>query len=242
MKIAVISDIHGNIDALEAVEKDIKKEGCEKIFVLGDYAMAGAEPSLVINWFIEKKYDNNYKMIQGNTDLMIANYSSELYESLKEKAPIMAEALKNNILEISEEQKNFLKNLPTQIELIESGVKFLLVHGSPRRNNEDISPNLKLEQIEEMLENVDADVILCGHTHLPCGYSLNSGKTVINVGSVGRSMTPDKNAVYLQLTIDKNGKFFSEHKIIKYDNEKVSRHILARGFKHCEDLAKMYVL
>ena len=42
MKIAVISDIHGNIDALEAVIKDIKNIGCEKVFVLGDYAMAGA--------------------------------------------------------------------------------------------------------------------------------------------------------------------------------------------------------
>lgn len=240
MKIAVISDIHGNIDALKAVEKDIKKEGCEKIFVLGDYAMAGAEPSLVINWFIEKKYDNNYKMIQGNTDLMIANYSSELYESLKEKAPIMAEALKNNILEISEEQKNFLKNLPTQIELIESGVKFLLVHGSPRRNNEDISPNLKLEQIEEMLENVDADVILCGHTHLPCGYQTTKKQTVVNVGSVGRPFTENAKPCYLKITLD-NGKTLFEHRYVDYDNKKASKRILEKGFNGAKKLAEMLI-
>ena len=97
------------------------------------------------------------------------------------------------------------------------------------------------DTVEEIVADTDADLILCGHTHLPCGYSLHSNKTIINVGSVGRSMTKDKMPVYLQLTIDKNGQFFSEHRIIKYDNIKVSKHILARNFKHCEDLAGMYL-
>jgi hypothetical protein len=70
--------------------------------------------------------------------------------------------------------------------------------------------------------------------------AVSIGKTVINVGSVGRSMTEDKSPVYLQLTIDKNGQFFTEHRIIKYNNQEVKNHILARGFKHCEDLAEMF--
>ena len=57
MKIAVISDIHGNLNALEAVMDDIKQGGCEKIFVLGDYAMAGPEPSLVVDWFFKKQFE-----------------------------------------------------------------------------------------------------------------------------------------------------------------------------------------
>ena len=52
MKIAVISDIHGNLEALEAVMADIEAQECEKIFVLGDYAMAGPEPADTINWFL----------------------------------------------------------------------------------------------------------------------------------------------------------------------------------------------
>ena len=92
-----------------------------------------------------------------------------------------------------------------------------------------------------MTKETNADLILCGHTHIPCGYSLNSGKTVVNVGSVGRSMTQDKKAVYLQLTIDNNGQFFVEHREIEYENELVSKHILSRNFKHCEDLASMYI-
>ena len=54
-------------------------------------------------------------------------------------------------------------------------------------------------------------------------------------------MTEDKMPTYVQLTVDKNGKFFVEHKIVKYDNVQASKHILARGFDTVEDLAKMYV-
>ena len=63
MKIAVISDIHGNLDALEAVLVDIKNEGCEKIFSLGDYAMAGPLPADTVNWFMENAEKENITMI-----------------------------------------------------------------------------------------------------------------------------------------------------------------------------------
>ena len=52
MKIAVISDIHGNVEALEAVMEDIEKEKCDNIFALGDYAMAGPEPWKIIDFFM----------------------------------------------------------------------------------------------------------------------------------------------------------------------------------------------
>ena len=112
MKIAVISDIHGNMEALEAVLEDIQQENCEKVFVLGDYAMAGPEPAEVVNWFFKKQFEDNFKMIQGNTDLMISDFSEELYQTLKEKAPIMAEALKYDAQILNQIQKDFLKNLP----------------------------------------------------------------------------------------------------------------------------------
>ena len=216
MKIAVISDIHGNMEALESVLKDIERQGCEKIFVLGDYAMAGPEPSKVVDWFFKKQFEQNFVMIQGNTDLMIADFSEELYMTLKSNAPVMAEALKNDTSILNSIQKDFLKTLPIQLELEEEGVKILLVHGSPRKNNEDISPNLQLSQVEEMLENVEANVILCGHTHLPCGYQTSKKQTVVNVGSVGRPFTPEPKSCYLKLTIT-NGQCLFEHRFVDYD-------------------------
>ena len=61
MKIAVISDIHGNMEALNAVMNDIEEQDCEKIFVLGDYAMAGPEPKKVVDWFFNRQFDKKFK-------------------------------------------------------------------------------------------------------------------------------------------------------------------------------------
>lgn len=238
MKIAVISDIHGNIDALEAVMADIENEECKKVFVLGDYAMAGPDPAQTVEWFIKKQFDTDYKMIQGNTDLMIADYNEDLYQTLKSKAPIMAEALKNDVTILTPAQKDFLKNLPIQLEIEEEGVKFLLVHGSPRKNNEDILPDTPLEEVEKMLENVEADVVLCGHTHLPCGFQTSTKKTVVNVGSVGRPFTSEPKSCYLKITVS-NGKCMFEHRFIDYDREKASTKLRNRDFEGADKLADM---
>jgi protein phosphatase len=72
MKVAILSDIHGNMQALESVMKDINKNGCEKVLCLGDLAMAGPEPSKVIDFV---KSQSNWTVIQGNTDKMIAAFS-----------------------------------------------------------------------------------------------------------------------------------------------------------------------
>ena len=216
MKIAVISDIHGNIEALEAVLKDIKKEGCEKIFALGDYAMAGPEPENVVEWFMQNSEKEKITLIQGNTDSMIANYTEELARNLSVKAPVMAEALKDDYSRITLNQREFLKDLPIELSLEEEGVKILLVHGSPRRNNEDILPDTPMVDVINMLAGVDADVILCGHTHIPCGFQTPTKKTVVNVGSVGRPFTDEPMACYLKLTIS-DGSCVFQHKFVEYN-------------------------
>lgn len=237
MKIAVISDIHGNMEALGAVLEDIKEQKCGRIFVLGDYAMAGPEPKLVVDYFMNRLHDTDIDMIQGNTDLMIADYNDNLYEFLKEKAPVMAEALTNDVSILDEKEKEFLKHLPAQKEVFVEGVKFLLVHGSPRKNNEDIMPDLPLEKIEEMLEGVDAQVVFCGHTHIPCGYQTSGKQTVVNAGSVGRPFTPEPKSCYLVVTVT-DGKYVFEHRFVEYDKQKASDKLKKRGFNGSEKLAK----
>ena len=237
MKIAVISDIHGNMEAVNSVMDDIREQECEKLFVLGDYAMAGPEPQAAVEYFMQKANDENVCMIQGNTDLMIADYSDKLYSLLKEKAPVMAEALKDDANILDDSGKVFLKNLPAQIEVVIEGVKFLLVHGSPRRNNEDILQDTPLSEVEKMLEGVNADVILCGHTHIPCGFQTSTKQTVVNDGSVGRPFTPEPKSCYLIVTVT-NGKCVFEHRFVEYDNKKASEKIRQRSFEGAEKLAE----
>ena len=238
MKIAVISDIHANTSALEVALGKIKSLKTDKIFCLGDILMAGYDPNGTAKIITEL---DNLEIIQGNTDKMVACFSEELLEKAKKKSPCMGYALEDDLKIIDEKYKDFVRNLPESKYIEINGLKIQLVHGSPRQQDENIYPNLALEDVEKMVENSSADLILCGHTHIPCGYSLESGKTVVNVGSIGRSMTEDKMPYWAMLDIDDNGTFQIEHTSVKYDNKKVSEYIKNRGFKCALDLAKMYI-
>ncbi len=238
MKIAIISDIHANTLALEAVLNQINSLKVDKIFCLGDILMAGYDPNGTAKIILEL---GNLEIIQGNTDKMVACFSQELLEKAKNKFPCMGYALEDDLKIVDEKYKKFVKNLPENKYIEINGLKIQLVHGSPRKQDENIYPNTPTEEIEKMVENSSANLIFCGHTHLPCGYSLESGKTVVNVGSIGRSMTQDKMPCWAMLEINDNGTFQIEHKTVKYDNKKVSEIIKSRNFKHSDDLAKMYV-
>ena len=237
MKIAVISDIHANLIALETVLKDIKEQKCDEIFCLGDLAMAGPQPVETVDFILKQQ---GWTIIQGNTDKLIVDYSQELFGNMMNTFPLMAKALREDVKILRENQKEFLRNLPPQKELEIEGVKILLVHGSPRRNNEDILPNLPIEQVEEIIEVVKADLILCGHTHMPAGYQTNTKQTVINDGSVGRPMTEDLKACYLILDIN-NGTFTAEHRLLDYDREKAAKIMRSRNFDGAEGIANMLI-
>ncbi len=98
-----------------------------------------------------------------------------------------------------------------------------------------------MSKVESIVSRSFSDVVFCGHTHIPCGFVLNSGQQVINVGSVGRSMIPARMPVYVVLKINDNGTFEIEHKFINYDNKKASRLIADRGFTGADELAKMFL-
>lgn len=235
MKVAVLSDIHGNFQALESVLKDIEQNNCSKVLCLGDLAMAGPQPRVVIDYVRSQK---DWVVIQGNTDKMIAEFTKEILENTKKNFPVMANALLDDILYIEDDRKEYLKNLPPQKELEIEGVKILMVHGSPRRNNEDILPNMPLKLVEEILDGVDADLVFCGHTHVPCGYQTNKKQTVVNVGSVGRPMTKEPKACYVIADIQDGG-FSLEHRFVDYDRETAAEIMRMRGFDGAEKLAKM---
>lgn len=239
IKTAVISDIHGNMQALEAVLKDIEAEKCDKIFCLGDLAMAGPEPIRTIEKIKEIYEKGNFELIQGNTDEMIADYSPAVIDKVK-SFPVMAKALENDVKIIPDNLKEFLRNLPKQEQLEIEGVKILLVHGSPRKNDENISPDLPIEKIEEMLEGVSADLIFCGHTHIPCGYQTSKRQTVVNDGSVGRPFTPSPQACYAVVNFN-SGDFDVKHKFVDYDKQTASEILAKRDFEGADKLAKILV-
>lgn len=237
MRVGIISDIHANFQALESVLQDAENKKCEKIFCLGDLAMAGPQPRLVID-FVKKQ--NDWEIIQGNTDKLIGDFSSEIFNDVKSKFPIMAKALADDIYLLEDDKKEYLKNLSPQKVMDIEGVKVLMVHGSPRRNNEDILPDMPLSKVEEIVSGTDADLIFCGHTHVPCGYQTNKKQTVVNVGSAGRPMTGEPKACYVVADFE-NGAFSIEHRFVDYDYEMAAQIMRERAFEGADKIAEMLI-
>ncbi|OGI01532.1 MAG: hypothetical protein A2Y25_03440 [Candidatus Melainabacteria bacterium GWF2_37_15] len=216
MKIAAISDIHGNLEALKAVIDDINKEKINKIFVCGDLAVAGPEPAETIDFLLNLKKEKKITFIQGNTDKWLFN------EQSWPKNETMINAIKYTQQALRPDQLEFLKSLPEQHTETIGKLSIRLVHE------------------ESMAQNAEEDIILFGHTHLPELKKINR-KSYINTGSVGRPFTENPLACYLILNFpDPESQDFSfEHKFIKYDKEATAEKLTALNFKGSEKLAQV---
>lgn len=238
MKIAVLSDIHGNIDALKAVIDDVRAKEIDKVVLLGDLAFSGPFPKETLDYIRENLSDST--IIQGNTDEMIVKAFSDANYPHIPKNKTMANALIYSQKVLSNEDKEFLANLPEQHSEEIDGLKLLFVHGSPRRNDEGITQKLKYSELEEIFEGVDANIIFCGHTHFPIIHQVGK-KTVVNVGSVGRPFGENPRAVYVMLDLTEiaQRKFDLEHRYVKYDHNKVADDLENCDFEGSDILAEM---
>ncbi len=240
MKIAVISDIHGNMEALNAVLEDIKKQDINKILICGDLAMAGPEPVKTLDFIMEYAQNNDVEIIQGNTDEMLVKATGEADDKYTPPNKIMAESLFYAQKLLKPEHIEFLKVLPAQ-KTVKAGVSsILMVHGSPRKNNEDILPGMDEQALREIIKGVEEDIIVCGHTHLPAVYRIDD-KAVINVGSVGRPFTEDQKACYAVIKYkNKRYKDFRvDLKRVEYDVESASSKLAEQSFEGADKLAQM---
>jgi putative phosphoesterase len=242
MKIAVLSDIHGNLDALQAVMTDIKDHEISKIFICGDLAMAGPEPAETVDYILDLTKRYAITIIQGNTDEMIIKSTGSPDDKYTPPNKIMAEALKYAQKTLRADQKEFLMELPAKYSEKIGNLSILLVHGSPRKNNEDIFPDMNLEVVKEMIDSAKENVIFCGHTHLPAIYHIGK-QTIVNVGSVGRPFTEQPRACYAILDYpDLSGdKFLIDHRFIAYDHKAAAEKLAKQPFEGSDKLAQMLI-
>ena len=164
-RITLISDIHSNLPALEAALVDIAKRGLMVGYCLGDLVGYGIFP----NGVIETIRRQDIPTVMGNYDQGVGNSSDECGCAYRDPA---AEALgKRSIVwsnaHTSQANKHFLRELPNQIPLQLGDLRVMLVHGSPRRINEYLFDDRPDKSLERLLDLVESDVMVCGHTHLP---------------------------------------------------------------------------
>ena len=199
MKIAFISDIHGNANALEAVIDDIHQKKVDKIIVLGDLAYRGPEPKRAIDLI----QGLNATVIKGNADEWIVRGVN------KGEVPDAALDTMNKerdwtVSQLTQTDLDYLANLPTEIRFEEKGILFHAFHATPTSLFDVVLPNTKNEEIESKLMGKEADVYLYGHIHKPYIRTIN-GKTVINLGSVGLPFDGVTKASYAIVELHNNG-------------------------------------
>lgn len=183
-KIAIISDLHGNLEATKEVLENIKNRGIDKIICLGDIVAKGTHP----NECVDLVRETCFKVVQGNTD----RYFSEEHDLGKLPELEQKRILWNQSL-LTEQNKKYLNSLPFSYEFYMSGSLIRVFHASPKKNNDvilnldkiDIKSRL-FEPSENTQSNQIADVVLYGHIHHQFLDKLYN-KTLINVGSVGNA-------------------------------------------------------
>lgn len=191
MRIAIISDIHSNLEALKATLKDIEKRNVDKIICLGDIIAKGVHPKECIE-LIRK---NCEIVLQGNCDF----YFSVEYDNISTMPEQEQKRIKWNQSLISREDRKYLLNLPFCYEFYMSGSLVRLFHATPIVNNKAI---LNVDSIEtkyqmflpspNTVSQMKADVVIYGHIHHQYMDRLYN-KTIINVGSVGNAYDTIRN-------------------------------------------------
>ena len=165
--IATLYDIHGNLAALEAVLAEVPDDAT--IVIGGDVVAVGPHPSETLE--LLRGLGDRVRWLRGNADREL-----KLEEG---RAPI--EVLVPTIEALAEEQIDFLWRNPPTVQI----GRTLYCHASPRNDVDIFTEETPEEQIAFLFEGVDADVIVCGHTHMQFDREV-AGKRVVNSGSVGR--------------------------------------------------------
>lgn len=218
MKIALFSDIHANLPALESFFENLKTEKPDAIYCLGDLVGYNVWPNEVVNSIREKKIAT----LSGNHDAVVGIPTEKV-----------SGAFTNNIL--TEDVKNYLLSLPDHIrleyKLQGKRSNLLFVHGSTRRNNEYILEETDDNYLLELLDEANADILCCAHTHKPFHRAIKTAdgyKHVINIGSLGKPKDGDARGCYVVLEIEPSSNLISEHGIsvsfnrVAYDVEKAA--------------------
>jgi putative phosphoesterase len=180
MKIAVISDIHGNYDALVQVLKKAKTEGVKHLLILGDIVGYYYHPDKILNALSEWSFD----MIKGNHENILEDIiaNPSLSDSIKLKYGSGHQAA---IEKLSNEQLSFLKNLPETKSVKFNNTSLLMSHGSPWANDFYIYPDCDRSVIKKCDSEIH-DFVLIGHSHYAFAIK-NKNSVLINPGSVGQS-------------------------------------------------------
>lgn len=225
MRIAVLGDIHGNMEALKAAYDASRREGVDKIHHLGDLGGYAPFVNEVVDFLIEHEIEG----VQGNYDDAVANgkehcgcrYVDPVQAGMAE---LSFEWTKNHT---TQKSRDYMKGLPFEISFPADGLLVKMFHATPLKNNLYWYEERDDRFFLDMARRARADVMIYGHTHLPYRKDVG-GKVFINAGSVGKPKDGDPGASLAVIEL-LPGAVKVDFMKVPYDTEKTIDAILNSG-------------
>lgn len=213
IRIAVFSDIHGNLEALKAIYRDIVEEGIHKIYNLGDMIAIGPEPKETMDFILSKKivslrgnHEDYYLSItkEGTVDIPQQELNHQLWVAST----------------LGKSYYDYFYQLPYEINLLCEGVQIYMCHYPFKKENNQFKNfmNLETEINRSCFKDIEADLYLFGHQHSGRQSIEDEDMTLINLRSSG--VTSTNTTYYTIVTIDENT-YKIDHKEVIYDRRAV---------------------
>ena len=230
MRVAIVSDIHGNRRAFEAVLADLRQAAPDLVLHGGDLAYGGAHPTEIIDHIRSLAWPG----VRGNTDEML--WAPQSLTEFANKQPklgallgIIEACIPPTLASIGEERLRWLEGIPEQY----SGDGFCVVHASPGDLWRAPMPNASDDDLRKTYGTLSAAIVVYGHIHRPYVRRM-PGLTVANTGSVSQSYDGDRRASYLVIDGDS-----VTIRRVEYDVESEAADLLRSGLPHAEWMSRI---
>lgn len=231
MRLAILSDIHGNPLALDAVLTDIQSQGeVDAYWVLGDVVALGYDPVTPLERITALSHA---RFTRGNTDRYVVTGDLPIQPEKALEDPTLLSQVIEAVSSFSWTRGylsatgwlDWLTNLPLEVRFtLPDGTRLLGVHASPGRDDgPGIHPRHSDDQLEQRLAGCEADLVLVGHTHVPLDRQVGRIR-IVNLGSVSNPVTPRLQATYVLLEADEHG-YSIQLRRVDYDREAVIKAI-----------------
>ena len=228
-RFVVLSDVHGNVVALEAIRKALRAEKPDFVAIAGDLVLNGPDPAATID-LLQQMESEGAAIVSGNTDIAVADFDyAAAFPWMADGVPETFQAATEWAHDaLGDDRVAWLRRLPAERRLrADDGTMILVCHASPGSQTAGFDQALESSIVTERVSHTDARVIACGHTHLPEIRDLG-WKLIVNDGSAGYVFDGDPTASWARIDVA-DGEITAEIKRTEFDVLAVANAISARG-------------
>jgi putative phosphoesterase len=224
-QVAVVTDIHGNLTALEACLSRVAELGATSLYCGGDLVGSGPRPNEVC----AEIEDRSIPTIYGNYDYAISRDLEDCGCAYRDPhdRELGQKSVEWTLAHTDQRSKDFMRALAFDLRFELGGKRVRLVHGSPRKVNEYLFEDKPARTFERIAAGADCDVLVFGHTHQPWVHEYG-GVLFVNCGSVGKPKDGDPRAAFAVLEATAAGVEATIERVI-YDAQSVAREVAAAG-------------